>query len=242
MTLRGKRVAITRPHDQAAEMAEVLRQYGAEPVLYPTVAIEPVQGDTLQSAQSAAAGLGQQKYEALILTSANAARLLKPLVADVNWPSVTVFAIGHSSAKVAEAWGASPIVAKDSHSEGMASCIEGHFPTLAGKRFFMPHAREGRTHLVDALAAKGAQVERVILYETIPLVEGPALQDADWVTFTSPSAVRAFAQRSKLPKGARIACIGRTTAKAAEEAGLNVELVPDAQSIAALVGAMDSAS
>ncbi len=45
LPLAGKRIVITRPEAQAAEFIDLLRRAGAVPILFPTIAVAPVEGD-----------------------------------------------------------------------------------------------------------------------------------------------------------------------------------------------------
>ncbi|WP_414040448.1 uroporphyrinogen-III synthase [Acidithiobacillus sp. M4-SHS-6] len=109
---------------------------------------------------------------------------------------------------------------------------------LQNKGVVVTRPKEQAGDLIDALKAAGA---RPILFPAVQ-IEAPenwqSLDDAlrrleifDWVIFTSRNAV-AFAlsrlQSLNLPwpQGPRVAAVGRETAKALREFGLQVDLVP----------------
>ncbi len=88
--LAGKRIVITRPPHQADVLANRLRELGAEPVLLPTITIQPPRDlapldDALRHVDH---------YDWLILTSANAVttivQRLTALNLDPVWPAVAV--------------------------------------------------------------------------------------------------------------------------------------------------------
>ena len=64
-------------------------------------------------------------------------------------------------------------------------------------------------------------------------------EGVDAIVFCSPSAVRRFAALGLEAREATIACIGPTTASAAREMGLNVEVVPDEHTGDGLVAALE---
>jgi uroporphyrinogen III methyltransferase/synthase len=69
--------------------------------------------------------------------------------------------------------------------------------------------------------------------------------NVDVITFTSSSTVTNFLAltgEQLLPeiKKAKIACIGPITAKTARDAGLNVEIVPEAYTVSALMDAIEN--
>ncbi len=113
---------------------------------------------------------------------------------------------------------------------------------LAGWRVLVPRPADRSADLVDALAARGAEVVAVPFLAIGPPADGPALDAAvralssgryAWVGFTSVNALRAVTRRSAdlgLPAGVpthtRVAAVGPGTAHAIREAGLPVDLVP----------------
>lgn len=65
------------------------------------------------------------------------------------------------------------------------------------------------------------------------------LADHRWLVVTSATTVRVVAERTpRLPAGLRVAAVGRATARAARDAGWQVDLVPDDESAAGLVAAL----
>jgi uroporphyrinogen III methyltransferase/synthase len=99
-------------------------------------------------------------------------------------------------------------------------------------------AAEARDVLPDALAARGAEVDVLPLYDTVAeAIEGP-LEGADYVTFTSSSTVRFFIESGALPEGARVVSIGPVTSATARELGLEVHVEADKHDIDGLVEAL----
>jgi len=97
------------------------------------------------------------------------------------------------------------------------------------KRALIARAEQARDVLPDALRARGAEVDILALYRTAaePLSES-ALESAlgaDYVTFTSASAVRFFLDAAGAPSdGQRVVSIGPITSDALRERGLTVEV------------------
>src|SRR5262245_22252377 len=67
--LRDKRVVITRALHQAEEMAALLRERGAQPLLYPCIAITPP--DDTRLLDTALKAVERGGFDWLVLTSAN---------------------------------------------------------------------------------------------------------------------------------------------------------------------------
>jgi uroporphyrinogen III methyltransferase/synthase len=64
--LEGRRIVITRPRERARRLAERLRSLGAEPIVFPTVRIEPADPGPLDAAVRSL-----ERYDWIVFTSAN---------------------------------------------------------------------------------------------------------------------------------------------------------------------------
>ncbi len=104
--------------------------------------------------------------------------------------------------------------------------------------------------LTGLLRERGFSVHHWPVIRTAPPSDPAPLRAAlgeldafDWVVFTSPRAVAAVVERVAAPAGAhpRCAAVGEATARALEDAGWPVELVPETQTGQALVRALLSA-
>ena len=128
---------------------------------------------------------------------------------------------------------------------------------LAGKRVLVTRAKHQASQFAAELEALGANVILVPAIEIAPPdsfagLDGciARLGDFDWLVFTSANGVRVFAERAgvcgldlrqKTPHAA-VAAIGPSTARAAEDAGLKVDLVPDQYVAEGLVEALRSST
>jgi uroporphyrinogen III methyltransferase/synthase len=160
----------------------------------------------------------------------------------------TVAAIGPgTAAALAKVGLVADVVPERSVAESLVEALAG--TDVRGKRALVARAAQAREVLPDALRERGAQVDVVTLYETVPAAPEPdALEraaGADYVTFTSASTVRNLvaALDGKLPPGARIASIGPVTSEAAREADLEVHVEAERHDLDGLVEALlDDAS
>jgi len=243
--LAGRNVVVTRPAQPGSPLEAALDVAGAGAVVFPVIRIEPVSGEERALLRRAVDALGAGEYRGLIVTSANAVTHLRPLLsaADVDLAALDTicFAIGDKTAAALRDLGVEPVVAGDSVAEGLLATMREQVAPIAAAAFLFPRARRGRTVLIDGLRNAGARVDAPIAYDTLPVTDGPDLpgdRDLHWVTFTSPSAVEAFLARATIPADARVACIGPTTARAAEAHGLTVAAVPAQQTVEAMVAAM----
>jgi uroporphyrinogen-III synthase len=130
------------------------------------------------------------------------------------------------------------------------AAIAGVLGDLGGVRVLLPRARIAGGELPSALAARGALVVDVPAYDTVIGPEGSrlplarALADGlEAAIFTSGSTVRGFFRLAPDPRRALstilTAAIGRPTARALAEAGVEASAVAATPAPAAIVEALE---
>jgi uroporphyrinogen-III synthase len=249
--LSGKRIVVTRAPHQSAEMVDLLRRYGAEPLLYPCIDIAPpADGAQLDAAlKKAANGI----FDWLVVTSANTVTILSQRLAalHLSLEELPVAAVGPQTAQAVEdEIGLEVRIVAEKHTaEGLATAL----PSVCGLRIFLPQSEIARPVLADALRQAGAQVTTVDAYRTVIGQGGYAVPEmlargqVEAITFTSSSTVRNFLKRLVEEGGRRqdlqgvcLAGIGPITAKTMEENGLPVAVVPGEYTLPALIDALES--
>lgn len=246
--LIGRRIAITRPAQQAGPLLAQLRALGAEPLACPTIAIAAP--DDFAPLDAAIGRLAS--YDWLIVTSANGVHALLGRMAALGIEAaalgrLTIGAIGPATAAALAEYG---LRAAFMPSEYVAEAIVAEIGALAGQRILLPRADIARAVLAEGLRAGGAQVDVLAAYRTLP---GPGIATLaellpagrlDAIAFTSASTVRFLLaglrdQRAHAALAAtRIVCIGPITAAAARAAGLPVAAVAAEYTAAGLVNAL----
>jgi len=260
LPLAGKRVVVTQASHQAPELAALLATQGAEPLLYPCIAIEPPP-DT-RALDGALADLCAGRFAWVVLTSANTVRALAGRVQASELPrsigsKARVAAIGAATAEAAaDLLGcAADLVASDSAAEGLAETLLR--AAQPGQRVLLPQGDLARSVLQQALTAGGLEVVSVVAYCTTigsGGVDLPALlkqpRAVDAITFTSSSTVRNLLRRLEEEgdesgewirerlAGVCLAAIGRVTAQTLRDCGLPVSVVAEEQSLEGLVAVL----
>jgi uroporphyrinogen III methyltransferase/synthase len=249
--LFGRRVLVTRAEDQADEMVAALRAAGAEAIVTPMIRIAPP--ESFSEADAALAQL--DRYDVLLITSANAIRRLAARAAErgvllADLPA-RVLCVGPRTAEATLAEGL-PVHAFPGErfdAEGLLELI-GRECDPRGKRFLFPRAERTREVLLEDLRAAGAEVDAVSVYRTLPAVADAAnlrarlvAGEIDVLSFTSPSTVRGFCELLDPPSRAAaehavVAAIGPVTAEALRKEGLAPDVVPERASALDLVKAL----
>ncbi|HNT91906.1 MAG TPA: uroporphyrinogen-III C-methyltransferase [Smithellaceae bacterium] len=247
--LFGLGVVITRPERQADDLARLLLEQGANPISFPTIAIEPP--DDWGELDKALKQL--ESYHWLIFTSANGVRFfferLRQKEKDIrDLKGRKICCIGPATARQIEEKDIKVDMVPD---EFIAEGILKSFSALdvRGKRFLLPRAAKARDILPEGLKKMGAMVDVVKTYRTVnsgrkkeefmTLLEARAV---DVITFTSSSTVEKFVEIMGkdfvVPPQVRVACIGPVTASTAKKAGFQVDIEQKEYTMQGLVQAL----
>ena len=251
--LQGRRIVVTRAQEQAGALVTQLRALGAEPLECPAIAIAP---PTTYAPLDAAIGHLAQ-YHWVIFTSVNGVAAFRARLAHLGHDpgalgGIRIGAIGPATAAALTTAGLPPTFVPDTY---VAEAIVAQIGDVAGQRVLLPRADIARAALAAGLRARGARVDEVTAYRTVPapglarVAEGLRSGTVDALTFTSSSTVRYFVQglaaagltMADLQRGPRrpaILCIGPITAATAREGGLPVDAVADEYTTAGLVAAL----
>lgn len=163
--LAGRVVLVTRPADQCAPLAAELAANGAEPVLFPTIGIEPLADH--RALDEALDHLAETRLA--VFVSANAVAHGMPAVAARGGfaPGTHVAAIGPGTARALGRFGiAAPLRAPEgADSEALLGLPE--LADVAGAAVTIFAGEGGRTLLRDALLARGAKVRVAACYRRV---------------------------------------------------------------------------
>ncbi|MCS7260779.1 MAG: uroporphyrinogen-III synthase, partial [Anaerolineae bacterium] len=236
--LAGLRVVITRPETQSETLSERLRRAGAVPILFPVITIAPPEpGGALDQALR-----HLPEYHWIIFTSVNGVQQFCYRLADIERMSSPqsqgipefrgkIAAIGPKTAETLRQFGiAVDVVPREYRAEAILDVLGD----VRNMRILLPRADIARAELARGLRERGASVDEVVAYRTLPATPPPHAfaqlrQGVDVVTFTSSSTVRHFVALTRgIDYGdPAIACIGPVTAETARQLGLRVDIVAE---------------
>lgn len=243
--LHGVTVAVTRARAQASRVAERLRGLGADVVTAPVIRIEPLPGPVPEFA----------RYDLICFTSPNG---VEALFARLDAVGLDTRALpGRGDAKIAaigpataRALGVRGVLADVMPARAVGEALAEALAEVPVRRALVVRAREARDVVVEALRARGAEVDVLAVYETLAeTLDGEqvtAVQAADFITFTSASTVHNFvagvggaaswlAREQPLP---RLVSIGPVTSDALREYGLPVDVEATEHDIDGVIAAL----
>ena len=249
MSLRDKRVLVTRALHQAAPLTAMLRERGVIPLSYPCLEVAPLDNcDELDAALGAAAA---GNFDWLLLSSSNSARALAARMAqlDLELPGSRVALMGAASAAAARSLPGARLCAQV--RAGDYAALPDALKLRPGMSVLLPQSDVAPPTLRDALRRSGARVTSVAAWRNLPgsggvdLAELLQAREVDGLLFTSASILRNAEARLRSEGGdpallhaLPCACLGSPTAAAAQAGGFQRVQVARDHSLAALLDAL----
>ena len=169
--LSGRAVLITRPRHQSGTLADLIRRSGGEPIVFPTLEIEPV--DPRPPMQAILERLSE--FDMAVFVSANAVQHAMPLIRAVGgWPqSLRAAAVGQGTARELRAQGVADVLlpGRRSGQRGTAGASGAAGRGRTAHRHFSRSG--GRELLAETLRSRGAEVVYVECYRRPQANVGP---------------------------------------------------------------------
>jgi len=246
--LVNRRILITRAPHQASELASLLEDLGATPVVVPTIEIAPP-----TSFAALDAGLASlSAFDLVAFTSANAVSAFAERAKSLGITAAPrrIAVVGPATARAVEALGLRvDLVPPIFTAESLAETLR---PEASGRRVLLALAETAPTTLRDGLESAGAEVTVVAAYsnrmphaslEAITSLFRDPAACPDAVLFTSAStaanlAALLDAAGITLPAGVIRASIGPITSLALRDLGLPTHVEAAESTIGALVTAL----
>ncbi|HFQ16017.1 MAG TPA: uroporphyrinogen-III synthase [Rhodobacteraceae bacterium] len=150
------RLLLTRPREDSAALAKILRARGHEPLVEPLLDIRFDDDVTIDAS----------RYRAVLATSANGIRGLMRTRAIAPLRALPLFAVGPATARQARAAGFEEVHTAGGDVDKLGAFIAGNLPA-AGKPLLHVSGKAAAGDLKAMLATHGFDVERIILYEAV---------------------------------------------------------------------------
>jgi len=250
--LFGWRVLVPRTKEQAGDMSERLRAYGAVPVEVPTIAVEPPRSPAQMD--RAVKGLVTGRYGWIVFTSTNAVRAVREKFTELGldaraFAGVKVACVGEQTAQAVREFGIVPelVPSGEQSSEGLLVDFPPYDDVFDPiDRVLLPRADIATETLTAGLKDRGWEVDDVTAYRTVRAAPpAAAVREAikgggfDAVCFTSSSTVRNLVGIAGKPHARTVvSVIGPATAASATEFGLRVDVQPETAAVGPLVDAL----
>ena len=246
----GHRILVTREH---IEGFEPLEELGAEIIEFPTIEIVPP--ESYAELDESIDKIGT--YDWLIFTSRNGVKYFFKRffekdrdIRDLKGKKIC--AIGTKTAEEIKKYGIkTDLIPDEFRAEGLIKLVQefegSKVKGLKGMRFLLPRAEVAREVFPEKVRELGGEIDVPVAYRTTkPESRGKRLRRflkegrISIATFTSAATFNNFREimgkdADEVLKRVAIAVIGPVTAKAVENAGLKVDIMPKEATIEAMV-------
>lgn len=164
--LEGVRVLVTRPHDQAENLARLIEREGGEAIRFPVIEIaEP------RDIQALLAVIDRlETFTLAIFISPNAVNRAMNLIRARRggWPpGVRIACVGHGSARELKHFGAENVIVPQGKFNSEALLELSEFQRAARSKIVIFRGDGGRELLGDTLQARGADIEYAECYRRV---------------------------------------------------------------------------
>ena len=252
-SLFGRRIVVTRTREQASQLAGQLLERGAEVLEVPTIKIIPPKNQ--EAIAETLSGLNA--YDWLVFTSPNGVTaffdfFFKKFQDMRDIGGVRIAAVGPATAAKLRHLHLQVDLMPEEYLATKIVDAMANYESIENLRILLLRAEAANPELPKLLEEKGAIVDDIACYQTVPETEdvtGVAArlleEGADWITFTSSSTVENFHARFDLPSllkkfpGMKAASIGPETSKALLSLGLKPALEAKSHDIEGLVTALE---
>lgn len=237
---------MTRAAAQARELAAPLESAGATVFVCPLIKIETREDDDVTRRVLREL----DEFSWIVFTSVNGVELFTRMLTAAGMDVGTLAdkqlaCVGPATAAALERHGLrAQAMPEEFLGDAVAAKVLAAGPVV-GRKILLARAGGGAAGLPEELRRQGAQVEDLELYRSVLDTEGAARLHAlirtkqlDMVTFTAGSAATYFGETIGTPVNVAIAVIGPSTASAARNRGLHVDIEAKSHTIAGLVAAI----
>ena len=251
--LFGQRILVTRTRQQASGLRLQLEELGAEVFEAPTIQIVEPSDEESVALDEAVQHI--ERYDAVILTSANAVHALADRLAKAGRDSralagVHLSCIGEATGETLDerlSCKADLIPARSIAESFVRELLDD--AGLAGKRVLLPQADIARPLLAKGLQDAGCTVDVLTAYQTksadaLPedVLEALRSGEVDWITFTSSSTasnlVDLIGGEAELLCNCKLASIGPKTSETMRDHDLPITTEAQQHDVVGLVAAV----
>lgn len=252
--LFGQRIVVTRAREQAGQLANPLRERGADVLEIPVIKIVPPKKkdpikEAIQSLNS---------YDWIVFTSPNGVteffKLFFQLHQDLrDFGGMRIAAVGSSTAQKVKACNLQVDAMPEEFVSSRIIDAIAEVQSIENLRILIMRAEVANPELPKMLEEMGAIVDDVACYQTVAEKEDTQAtsvrlleEGADWISFTSASTVEHFHARFDLPKllarfpAMKLASIGPETSKAITALNLKADLEATPHTVDGLIAGLSN--
>ena len=250
--LFGKNIVVTRDTRGNADFAAKIIRQGGNPIEFTTIRFKPLTNKNVFLKTLSKL----KQYDWIIFTSSNGVEIffdcMRGLEKDARvLGSAKIAAIGSETAATLGKFGIKADFVPTVFTSRELGKQLAEFTNLKGKKVLLLRSQLASDELVEWLERAGAKIESVPVYRIVTaknkcnwLIEKIAEGTIDWLTFASPSSVRAFFEQIPADKvnssSAKVASIGPVTSEQLRNLGVKLDVEAAEHTIEGLLTAIEN--
>lgn len=237
LPLKDKTILITRSANQAAGFINQLKELGAKAITLPLIK------NTAINQKELIAKLNHN-YDWIIFTSANAVlfffKEIKP-----EEISSKIAVVGTKTGETLKKLG---VKIDFTPSQFTAKFLAEEIPISANDTVLIPRSNLAKDDIVEVLEKRNCTVEPISIYQNSSInysadeLDKVFNQKIDFITFTSGSTAKAFAELNVKYGNSKIICIGPETAIVVKKYNMTIAAIAKPHTIDGMIEAMVSSS
>lgn len=198
--LNGKKIVITRPAERAKDSVEMVKSYGAIPIVTPTIELKDSKPEEMIKFCNILSEL-----DWLVFTSPRAIESFFKYCSLDNAPDLKVAVIGPKTGEVLDKYGVKADLMPDNYTaEGLLEAFERF--DVKGMKIGLPRTMVARYTLPHGLEHRGAEVILADAYKSempddkskiYELIDNILKREIDAIMFTSPLTVKNLIKTAK---------------------------------------------
>jgi len=198
--LKGKKIVITRPAERAKDSVEMVKSYGAIPILTPTIELKDSKPEEMIKLCDILSEL-----DWLVFTSPRAIESFFKYCSLENTPDLKVAVIGPKTGEILDKYGVkADLIPEEYTAEGLLEAFEKF--DVKGIKIGLPRTMVARYTLPHGLEARGAEIILADAYKSempddkskiYELIDDILNRKIDIIMFTSPLTVKNLIKTAK---------------------------------------------
>ncbi|MEN4007434.1 MAG: uroporphyrinogen-III synthase [Methanobacteriaceae archaeon] len=198
--LKGKKIVITRPAERAKDSIEMVKSYGAIPVVAPTIELKDSKPEEMIKFCNIL-----NELDWLVFTSPKAIKSFFKYCSLKNAHDLKIAVIGPKTAEVLDKYGVkADLIPDDYTAEGLLEAFEQF--DVTGMKIGLPRTMVARYTLPHGLEKRGAEVILADAYKSkmpddkskiYELIDDILKRKVDVIMFTSPLTVKNLIKTAK---------------------------------------------
>jgi uroporphyrinogen-III synthase len=233
LPLKNTTILITRAESQSEDFSKKLQRLGANTISIPLIKTAPINKTELSSSYN-------NTFDWLIFTSVNAAIYFFETI-DSKTVQSKIAVVGEKTAQYIQHLG---LMVNFQPSEYTGKHLANEIPINTNEKIFIPRSIVAKNDLVEILENRNCKVTSLSIYDNTPIAysieELTNLLNCkiDYITFTSGSTVKAFANLNYPLNHTKAICIGPETAKIAQQLNITIAEMANPHTIEGMIDAI----